>query len=69
MSIEEQVKEAVAPFLKRTGRSVLYATGYQERRYYDGEIEVEIYYIDEDYDHCTFTYYGTLGDLIKEIEP
>jgi len=69
MSIQEAIKDAVVDFLKAKGRRIYYATGYRERSYYYGEVEVEIYYIDDDYDPCTFTYYGTLGDLIKEIEP
>ena len=68
MSIDEAIKDALSDYLRLKGRDIYYATGYRERRYYDGEIEVEIYYMDNDYDPCTMTYYGTLGDLIKEME-
>ena len=69
MNIQEAIKEALVLFLKRGGRSVLYVKGFRERAYYDGEVVVEIYYIDDDYDPCTFTYYGSLAELIKEMEP
>ena len=69
MSIQEAIKDSLVDFLRLKGRNVYYVTGYRECRYCDGETEVEIYYIDDDYDPCIYTYYGSLGDLIKEIEP
>lgn len=67
MSIEEAIKEEMVAFLRRKERLVVEVSSFEEKRYYD-EIEVEIYYVDTDYDPCTFVYYGTIGDLIKEME-